>query len=171
MFGGTSYLGDPELAVTAALVATGGGAENFSFATALVAMLGEEVVNNELGKLNKQYGKQEVDTFISGMDMAVGFGLARATEAGISLPAPAEFSDTELPRTLVEMGVTPDGTFWSGYFFDKALSHDIHNLVMADINSNVSYEADKVTHKVFNQAMFDIAQVLGMKEVKLAELH
>jgi len=42
---------------------------------------------------------------------------------------------------------------------------------MADINANVSYEADKITHKIFNQAMYDVAQALGMNDVKLAELH
>ena len=41
MFGGESYQGEPALAVTAALVKAGGGADDFSFATALVSMLGE----------------------------------------------------------------------------------------------------------------------------------
>ena len=38
------YLGAPALDVTAALVKAGGGAENFSFAKALVSMLGEKNV-------------------------------------------------------------------------------------------------------------------------------
>ena len=83
MFGGPIYTGEPALAVTAALVKAGGGAENFSFTSALVSMLGEETVNAEVTKLTKQYGEEEVNTFISGMDMAIGFGLKRASEAGI----------------------------------------------------------------------------------------
>ncbi|MGH8403517.1 MAG: hypothetical protein ACRESO_08975, partial [Gammaproteobacteria bacterium] len=68
MFGGPVYSGAPALAVTAALVKAGGGAENFSFAKALVSMLGEKTVNAEVAKLTKQYGKDEVHTFITGMD-------------------------------------------------------------------------------------------------------
>lgn len=171
MFGGTSYQGEPALAVTAALIDAGGGAEDFSFAQALVAMLGEETVNAEVAKLTGQYGEDEVNTFITGMDMAVAYTLERATQAGISLPEPADLSGTALAKTLVEAGITPDGTFWSGYFFDKAISHTLHNQVMADINANAGVQADMVTHKIFNQAMYDVAQALGMSDVKLASLH
>lgn len=171
MFGGPVYTGDPALDVTAALVKAGGGAEKFSFATALVGMLGQKTVDGEVAKLTKQYGKKEVDTFLSGMDMAVGFGLKRATEAGVTLPAPADLSGTELAKALVKAGTAPDGVFWSGYLFDKALSNKIHNQVMADINAKASVEDDKITHKILNQAMYDVAQALDMKEVKLADLH
>lgn len=171
MFGGPVYRGEPALDVTAALVKAGGGAENFSFANALVAMLGEDKVNAEVAKLTKQYGKQEVDTFISGMDLAINFGLKRATEAGVKLPEPASLSGTELAKTLINAGTAPDSTFWSGHLFDKALSNKIHIQVMTDINAKASVEADKTTHKILNQAMYDVAQELGMKDVKLADLH
>ena len=171
MFGGPIYSGEPALEVTAALVKAGGGAEQFSFANALVAMLGEEKVNAELAKLTKQYGKQEVDTFLSGMTMAVGFGLKRATDAGVKLPEPANLSGTDLAKALINAGTAPDSTFWSGYLFDKALSNKIHNQVMADINAKAGVEDDKITHKILNQAMYDVAQELGMKDVKLAALH
>lgn len=171
MFGGPIYTGEPALAVTAALVKAGGGAENFSFATALVSMLGEETVNAEVAKLTKQYGEEEVNTFLGGMDMAIGFGLKRASEAGVVMPEPADLSGVELAKTLVEAGVAPDGAFWSGYLFDKALSNTLHNQVMMDINAKASYEDDKVTHKILNQAMYDVAQALQMKDVKLADLH
>jgi len=171
MFGGASYQGEPALAVTAALVEAGGGAEDFSFSDALVAMLGEDVVNAEIAKLTKQYGEDQVNTFIHGMDMAIKYSLERATEAGISLPEPADLTGPALAKALVNAGVTPDGTFWSGYLFDKAISHQLHNQVMADINANVGYEADKTTHKILNQAMYDVAQALGLHDVELAELH
>lgn len=171
MFGGVAYLGQPALPVTAALVKAGGGAANFSFAAALVSMLGEKTVNAEVGKLTQQYGKQAVHTFITGMDYAIKDGLKRATEAGVTLPAPADLHGVELAKTLVKAGTTPDGTFWSGYLFDKAISHPLHNQVMDDINTNISYEADLTTHKLLNQAMYDVAQALGMTEVKLATLH
>lgn len=171
MFGGPVYTGEPALDVTAALIKAGGGAEKFSFATALVTMLGQDTVDGEVAKLTKQYGEDEVNTFLGGMDMAVGFGLTRATAAGISLPEPADLSGVELAKALVNAGMAPDGTFWSGYLFDKALSNNIHNQVMADVNAKASVEADKITHKILNQAMYDVAQALDMKDVKLADLH
>lgn len=171
MFGGASYQGEPALAVTAALVKAGGGSENFSFATALVAMLGEETVNAEVAKLTRQYGEAEVNTFIGGMDLAINLSLKHVTQAGVSLPDPAPLSGAELAKTLVTAGTTPDGTFWSGYLFDKAVSNQIHHQVMVDINNGAGYEADLITHKILNQAMYDVAQALGMSQVKLASLH
>ncbi len=42
---------------------------------------------------------------------------------------------------------------------------------MADINQTAGYEADRTTHKILNQAMYDVAQALEMKDLKLADLH
>ncbi len=59
----------------------------------------------------------------------------------------------------------------SGYLFDQALSHPIHDLVMADIDAKFSHDADESTHKILNQAMLDVAQALGETDVKLASQH
>lgn len=172
LFGGPVYSGAPALKVTAALVKAGGGAMNFSFPQALVSMLGKKTVNAEVAKLTKQYGKQEVNTFITGMTYAVHDGLKRATEAGVTLPQPpANLHGVALAKTLVSAGTTSNGTWWAGYLFDKALSHKLHNQVMSDINTNVSAHADMITHKILNQAMYDVAHALGHKNVKLASLH
>lgn len=171
-FGGPTYNGAPALEVTAALVEAGGGAEKFSFATALVSMLGEETVNAEVAKLTEQYGEKNVTDFVNGMTFAVKAGLKRATEAGITLPAaPENLKGQKLAETLVIAGTVSDGVWWSGYLFDKALSHDLHVKVMQDIDAAVGHAADETTHKILNQAMFDVSQALKMKDVKLANLH
>lgn len=171
-FGGPIYTGAPALKATAALVRAGGGAENFSFAKALVSMLGQKTVNAEVAKLDKQYGKEAVKHFIGGMDFAITDGLKRATEAGVKLPAaPANLKGVKLAKTLVSAGTAPDGTFWAGYLFDKAISHKLHNQVMADIDAKFGHGADKNTHMILNQAMYDVAQALGQHKVKLASLH
>ncbi len=172
MFGGPVYAGEPALEATAALVKAGGGAEKFSFANSLVAMLGEKTVNGEVAKLNKQYGEDQVQIFLDGMTYAVTEGLKLATEEGIKLPeAPADLTGTKLAEALVKAGTAKDGTFWSGLLFDQALSHDLHNKVMANINETKGADVDETTHKILNQAMYDVAQALGMKDVKLASLH
>ena len=171
-FGGPTYSGAPALTVTAALVKAGGGASDFSFSKALVSMLGEKTVKAEVAKLNKQYGEKNVTDFINGMTFAVNDGLKRATAAGVKLPAaPADLKGAKLAETLVTAGTTADGTWWSGYLFDKALSHDIHVQVMQDIDAKSGHAADENTHKILNQAMFDVAQALKVKGVKLASLH
>ncbi|POP52290.1 hypothetical protein [Zhongshania marina] len=171
MFGGASYQGAPALTVTAALVEAGGGSGKFSFAKALVSMLGEDTVNAEVTKLTNQYGEADLKTFLGGMDLAITLSLKHLTQAGIALPETALLTGVELAKTLVGAGTTPDGTFWSGYLFDKAVSDKIHQQVMVDINESAGYEADLTTHKILNQAMYDVAQALGMKDVKLASLH
>lgn len=171
-FGGPIYEGEPALAATAALVKAGGGAENFSFAAALVSMLGEKTVNGEVAKLTTQYGKANVDGFIDGMTFAIKAGLKRATEQGVKLPEPpADLHGVALAKALVKAGTAPDGTFWSGYLFDQVLSHPLHVAVMADIDAKFTHDADENTHKILNQAMYDVAQALGEKGVKLAPLH
>lgn len=170
-FGGPVYTGQPALAATAALVKAGGGADNFDFSKALVAMLGQDTVNKEVAKLTQQYGADEVHTFVTGMTFAVKNALAEATKRGIALPAPADLSGTALAGALVDAGTAPDGTFWSGYMFDKTISHDLHNVVMANIDAGPGQQADATTHKILNQAMFDVAQALGKKNVKLASYH
>lgn len=173
MYGGPIYNGDPALDVTAALVKAGGGAEDFDFSKALVSMLGEDTVNAEVAKLTEQYGEDEVKVFVNGMTYAVNKALEIAGDKGIELPEPADLEGVELAKKLVEAGKTEDGTWWSGYLFDIALSHDIHNLVMADINQNpdLGHDQDKIVHKILNQAMYDVAQALDYTDVKLADLH
>ncbi|MGH8113372.1 MAG: hypothetical protein ACREPL_15880 [Rhodanobacteraceae bacterium] len=170
-YGGPIYHGEPDLAATAALVEAGGGAEHFSFQKALVAMLGEKTVNAEVAKLTKQYGKQEADGFVNGMTFAVNDALKRATEKGIKLPPPADLHGAALAKGLVKLGTAPDGTFWAGYMFDHTISHGLHDQVMADIDAGPGSGADATTHKILNQAMYDVAQAEGMKDVKLASFH
>lgn len=105
------------------------------------------------------------------MTWAVKDGLKRATEAKVSLPeAPADLKGVKLAKALVEAG-TVDGTWWAGHMFDRLLSHDLHNQVMADIDAEFGHDADHATHKILNQAMYDVAQALGYKNVKLAAAH
>lgn len=173
-FGGPVYTGAPALNVTAALVAAGGGATHFSTATALVAMVGKDTVNAEVAKLQKQYGKDAVTQWLAVFDYAVDDSLKHATAAGVKLPAPDPMlSGKELASTLVKAGTASDGTFQIEFLLDKAVSHDIHNAVMDDIDKDASFgkHADLMYHTISNQAFYDLAQALGAKDVKLAPLH
>ncbi|HET7569087.1 MAG TPA: hypothetical protein VFK96_00690 [Gammaproteobacteria bacterium] len=174
MFGGPAYLGQPNLKLTAALVKAGGGPEHFSTAQALTSMLGKKTVNAEVAKLTKQYGKESVHNWLAGTDAVVADALKHATAMGISLPqAPAHLKGHKLAVALVKAGTAPDGTFWSGRFYDTLVSHGIHNAVMADVNQNpkLGVNFDQNVHKITNQAFYDVAHALGHQQVKLASLH
>ena len=173
-FGGPVYTGPPALTVTAALVKAGGGATNFSTAAALVSMLGADAVNAEVAKLSKQYGKDEVGTWLKTFDFAVADSLKIATAAGIKLPAaPDGLSGAKLAQTLVSAGTASDKTFQIEFLLDKAVSHKIHVQVMNDIDADMDLGklADLRYHQISNQAFFDVAQALGMKIVKLSDQH
>jgi hypothetical protein len=173
-FGGPVYAGPPALSVTAALVKAGGGAANFSTAKALVAMLGADTVNAEVANLSKQYGKDEVNTWLKSFDFAVADSLKIATAAGISLPdVPEGLSGAKLARTLVTAGTASDNTFQIEFLLDKAVSHGIHVQVMNDIDANkdLGKLADLRYHQISNQAFYDVAQALGMTTVKLSDQH
>jgi hypothetical protein len=173
-FGGPIYTGAPALNVTAALVEAGGGAAHYSTATALVSMVGKDTVTAEVGKLQKQYGKDAVTQWLATFDYAVNDSLKHATDAGVKLPAPdATLMGTKLASTLVSAGTAADGTFQIEFLLDKAVSHDIHVTVMDDIDADTSFgkHADLMYHTISNQAFYDLAQALGATSVKLAPLH
>jgi MoxR-like ATPase len=171
-FGGPIYNGPPALAVTASLVAAGGGAENYSTATALTNMVGSSLVKAEVAKLSKQYGSEEVGQWLKTFDFAVKDALRIATAKGISLPA-GNLSGKELAATLVKAGTAPDGTFEIEFLLDKAVSHPIHVQVMNDIDKEpgLGPKADLDYHLISNQAFYDLAQALGDKDVKLSPVH
>jgi hypothetical protein len=171
-YGGPVYSGPPALNVTSALVAAGGGADNYSTATALTAMVGAPTVKAEVGKLTKQYGKTKVVSWLTVFDFAVKDALAKATAAGVVLPAPdPKLSGKKLAATLVTAGSDKTGTFYTEFLLDKAVTHAIHVAVMDDIDAKYGAPADTNYHRITNQAMVDVAHALGAKSVKVASLH
>lgn len=169
-YGGSSYTGSPALTVTASLVQAGGGPARFSTAKALTAMVGSKLVQAEVGKLTKQYGKAKVASFLQVGDFAVKDALGIATKAGVKLPK-GNLSGKQLASTLVKAGLEKDGTFNIELMLDKAVTHKIHEQVMDDIDKKYGGSADANYHKIANQAFYDLAQALGAKSVKLRKFH
>lgn len=172
-FGGTAYLGQPKLQLTSALLAAGGGPGNFSFNRALESMLGPEQARLEIARLEKQYGPRRVQEFLIGMDYALTRGAKLLAHSGQALPQASkdDFADQALARALVEIGLADDGVFWSGRLFDTLMSHQLHNTMMLNMDVDLSAALDTDSHRVLNQMMYDIAQLLKMHAVRLAPLH
>lgn len=167
-YGGQSYTGAPNLPVTVAFVMAGGGPQNFHFKNALVSMAGTDLITAEVGKLETQYSKAAVAQWLTTWDFAVGDALRQVRALGIMLPTPATLKGHALASALVSAGVANDGEFWTGRMLDELISHKIHNQAMDDIDAKYGEPVDASYHKITNQAMFDLAQALGAKSVKLA---
>jgi hypothetical protein len=172
-YGGPAYMGAPALGTTAALVKAGGGPGHFSLAVALASMVGPKLVNDEVEKLTKQYGKQEVTQWMTGFNFSVEDSLRLAGEAGVTLPRPpAGLHGKALAAAFVSAGVDPKtDVFWAGRLYDMTVTHKIHDQAMNDIDAKYGATTDMITHKISNQAMYDLAHALGDTHVRLASLH
>ena len=168
-YGGPTYTGAPALNVTASLVAAGGGAESYSTAKALTAMVGADTVTAEVGKLTKQFGKKRVARWLSVFDFAVSDALKIATAAGVKLPD-ADITGTDLAGTLVKASMDTDGTVYTEFLLDKAVTHKIHMMVMNDIDHKFGAKADEDYHLLTNTALYDLAVAFKVPGAKLAKI-
>jgi hypothetical protein len=168
---GYAYAGKPDLAATISLVKAGGGAANFSIATALTALVGADLTTAEVNKLTKQYGKAAVGNFITVQNYAVTQAAATALAAGVKFPN-ANLTGKTLAARLVGLGVPGNnGAFATGTMLDHLVTHPIHESTMAAIDAKYGAKLDANYHKISNQAFYDLAQALGAKTVKLAAFH
>lgn len=171
-YGGPVYVGPPALGTTAALVKAGGGPGHFSLDTALTSMVGPKLVADEVGKLTQQYGQHAVSQWITGFNFSVEDSLRLAAKAGVALPRPADLHGKALAAALVDAGVDPKtNVFWAGRLYDTTVTHAIHDRVMDDIDAKYGATTDMITHKISNQAMYDLAHALGDTKVRLSPLH
>lgn len=170
-YGGPAYNGAPNLAATAAFVQAGGGAAHFNIQTALDSMAGSSLVNAEVAKLQKQYGSAAVTQWVKTWNYAVPDAVRTAVRAGVHVPPPAPLHGKALAVALVKAGLTSDGVYWVGYMLDHTISHTIHDKTMDDIDAKFGPKADADYHRITNQAMYDLAQALGARSVKLAAFH
>jgi len=82
----TSYRGDPDLGLTSALIAAGGGAGHFD-AAKLFRVLAGPKANPEKTRLDRMYGKAKVDAFLQTFTFAM-IGLVELfRDNHIALPA------------------------------------------------------------------------------------
>lgn len=108
-YGGPSYTGKSDLAVLASLERAGGGAGHFAILEALDTMVGVPLVGAELTKLNTQYGRDKVVSWVKVFDFAVTDALKIETKTGMKLPL-GRFS-----RQAARRGACPS---WEGQVRD-----------------------------------------------------
>ena len=158
------YTGPPALQVTLSMIIAGGGPSNFNSVTLVKTLTGAKF-NAEVGKLNNQFGKDKVSTFLTVFNYVVSDSLAIVKAKNVALPStpsPDPHNGPALAAALWNAGKTGDG--WSvEVMLDRAVSHPIHVQVMKDIDAKYGIAADADYHAVLNQAMHDLASVYGLK--------
>jgi hypothetical protein len=154
------YLGQPDLVLTSAVLAAGGGADRFSSARLLAFLCGKHAAE-ETARLQEQFGAQQTSAFFHTFDTFMGLGVAYMRAHRIALPAPnpALADDpNELATSLRSAGVMPDGRFDIGYLIEHLLSRPAHVVLMREANASpaVGPKANASFHIIFTAAMNDL---------------
>ena len=153
-------LAPPNLALTGALIAAGGGPAAFDAQKLVGDLTGNgPLTQTELAALTKKFGAQNVASFMKTFDFVISDGLTQAASAGIVVPAPAPDLDGKaLAAALSAAGVSPHTRYDVEYMLDALFSHVIHVAVMNDIDAdpNLGPAADANYHAVLLQTMLDL---------------
>jgi hypothetical protein len=156
--GPTTYIGTPDLGLTAELVAAGGGPAHFD-SKKLVGVMAGKNTPAALTYLTQRYGAADVNAFFETFTYAVNDSLHYATAKGIALPPAKVPSGPVLTQQLFAAGTMPNGKYDVGYMLERLVSHPIHMWVMWDINRqpNLGRKTDETFHIILTDAMHKLA--------------
>ncbi|GAC1551704.1 MAG: hypothetical protein NVS3B16_26450 [Vulcanimicrobiaceae bacterium] len=152
------YDGAPDLALTSAMVAAGGGPTHFSSFELFKVVTGS-LSGPEAEKLTKQFGAADVKNTFAVFDFAVNDTIRIATAKHIALPppSPAPTDAKALAVALYEAGLTDKGVWDVGYMLEHLISHPIHHEIMQDMDAKFGSENNGRFHMVLAQMMDDLA--------------
>jgi hypothetical protein len=161
----TRYLGQPDLSLTAAVVAAGGGAKHFDALTLLSVLAGPKA-GVEVTRLTQRFGKANVLAFAATFDRAIGDALVTATNAGVSLPKPPSHlrDGGHLSAALLQAGTMSDGRFDVGYMLEHLVSRKIHVAIMHQLNADpsVGHARNADFHAILTALMMDLKSEYGL---------
>ncbi len=152
------YEGPPDLPLTSALIAAGGGPSHFSSARLFKVVAGRGA-DAEAKKLTDQFGAADVKTTFAIFDYAIDDTIVVATAQHIVLPRPMPDpkNGKALALALYRAGVTQDGRRWDvGYMLEHLITHPIHHVVMNDIDAKFGKDNNAVFHMALDQMMHDL---------------
>jgi hypothetical protein len=132
------YLGEPDFALTSALIAAGGGPHAFH-AERLSAMLAAQHRDAEISALEARFGRARTQRYFATFDAFVDDAIAFTQVHHVALPRPdpaLAHDPYELAASLRAAGVMPDGRFDIGYFIEHLLSRPLHKTLMDSANAD-----------------------------------
>ncbi len=149
----------PALQTTVDMITAGSDKTGFQ-TTTLVGHLAGALTSAELASLTKQFGADNVTSFVKTFNFVINDSVAKVTAAKVSLPkASSPLPDGKaLSASLYTLGVTPDKSFDVEYMLDGLVTHGIHVAVMDDIDKDPAQgpKADANYHAVLTEAMKDL---------------
>jgi hypothetical protein len=132
-----SYRGDPDLGLTSALIAAGGGAGHFD-AAKLFRVLAGPKANPERTRLDRMYGKAKVDAFLQTFTFAM-IGLVELfRDNHIALPAQPRIAPSDgraISLAVYRDGIMPNGKYDCGYMMEHLMTHPLHIVLMHEIDN------------------------------------
>jgi hypothetical protein len=153
-----SYSGPPDTALADWFIGSGGGPGSFSTIRAFDGMIGQDAVLSAERDLASTGGSHGSDGFIHQMDYAVADAWTVASRHDVKLGnAPAVTGQTELARSLVRDGSTPDGTFDVGYLFAHLFTPAVSVQVMQDLDARFGAGTSAQFTQSANRFFSDVA--------------
>jgi hypothetical protein len=151
------YAGTPDLPLTSAIIAAGGGPSHFSSAK-LFKLVAGRGADAEAKKLTDQFGAADVKTTFAIFDYAIDDTIAVAAARHIVLPPPRPNprNGKALALALYRAGVTPDDRWDVGYMLEHLITHPIHHVIMNDIDAKFGKDNNAVFHMALDQMMHDL---------------
>jgi hypothetical protein len=154
------YLGKPDLPLTSAMIAAGGGAQAFS-SVRLSDMLTAQHSKAEVAHLNARFGAARMHRYFTTFDAFVDAAIADVRYRHVTLPRPNPALARDpyvLSASLRAAGVMPDGRFDVGYFIEHLISRPVHIHVMKIANASpaIGPAANADFHVILTAEMDDL---------------
>jgi hypothetical protein len=131
-----TYNGAPDTPLADAFIGSGGGPGSFSTIRAFDGMIGPDAVLTAERDLASAGGTHDADGFIRQMDYAISDSWTVASRQNVKLgDAPAINGSSDIARSLVRDGTTPDGTFDTGYLLAHLFTPGVATQVMHDLDA------------------------------------
>ncbi len=132
-----SYRGKPDLGLVVALVDAGGGPHHFD-SKKLLTVLASGNPKPETARLEKQYGKERIGSFMNTFTFAMPDLLKLFKYNHITLPSQPSVSPKDgraMALAVYHDGIMPTGKYDCGYMMEHLMTHPIHVVLMHDINN------------------------------------
>jgi hypothetical protein len=156
------YAGGPNLALTSAVIAAGGGPANFSSYKLfhVVAGAGSDAVESNL---TKQFGANDVKITFELLDYSIEdiIGIVSAKHVTLPPPSPSPGDAKALARSLYAAGVTTTGKWDVGYMIERLVTHPVHHVVMHDIDAKFGPKNNATMHIVLDELMHEVEVEYG----------
>jgi hypothetical protein len=131
-----SYRGKPDLGLTLAIVAAGGGPAHFTSARLFRALAGPHA-GAESRKLTRLYGKAKMAAFMQTFTFAVHDLALLFKMNDVALPGKPSIAPDKgraIVGAIYHDGIMPTGKYDCGYMMEHLMTHPVHVVLMHDID-------------------------------------